>query len=201
MSARALALVTITDCTISFKNSWQNGTKAQALIEFAYPDYSPFSINFGNFSTDPHLADSVPDEIIAIAQTTLENRPLPVNARLFDKTIEMAPLLKDESAGDPASLGIAVLLAGVSNKAKSKKIKDVGYYDAAYSQILYVLNEVHMNHTTGAISHREGYSQAWGESSDDHGFCSSFPPDADVLCVSQLTLCSWLHLSWRTLAT
>lgn len=86
----------------------------------------------------------------------MQNRP---------SSIGPGPLLEDQSAGDPASLGIAVLLASLSSTAKSERIKDVSWSDAATSQINFLSGgTVPRNETTGAISHRVKYSQAWGES-------------------------------------
>lgn len=153
------------------KDSWENGTKAQALIEFNYPDYSPYSTTFGNPLKDDRLANAVPDEIIAIARTTLENRPSSSSSDVPDSQgIELGPLLEDDSAGDPASLAIAVLLANASSNAdpdETGEIKGVGWGAAAESQILHLLVDVPRS-SVQAISYREKYSQAWGESRDSH---------------------------------
>ncbi|KAJ9120030.1 hypothetical protein QFC22_002927 [Naganishia vaughanmartiniae] len=146
-------------------HSWENGTKAQALIEYSYPDYSPFSADFGH-----PIKSNIPDEIIAIARTTLQNRPTSQSADGSNKG--PGPLLQDSSAADPASLGIAVLLASLSSDPNvfQEKIKGVGYGEAAVSQLNFLLSGAKRNEKTGAISHRVKYSQAWAD------FVSMVPP-------------------------
>ncbi|KAJ9103744.1 hypothetical protein QFC21_002204 [Naganishia friedmannii] len=140
-------------------HSWENGTKAQALIEYSYPDYSPFSATF-----QYPIKGTVPDEIIAIARTTMQNRPASQSDN--GSGLGPGPLLEDESAGDPASLGIAVLLASSSSNANvsTERVKDVGYSEAAKSQMDFLTEVVPGYKTTGAISHRVHYSQAWADS-------------------------------------
>ncbi|BEJ15350.1 hypothetical protein CspHIS471_0411170 [Cutaneotrichosporon sp. HIS471] len=70
------------------------------------------------------------------------------------------PLLQDGAAGDPASLGVTVLIA---DKASSGTlIKGVSFMQAAQSQVDYLLYGVPRNEQ-GAISHRAATSQLWAD--------------------------------------
>ena len=89
----------------------------------------------------PIIAGHVPTESNAIAEYTIANRP--VGTLMF---------CEDGSAGDPASLGISVLLANHT--------MDVDYMSAVNDE-----NEFLFNHAPrtadGAISHRVSEVQLW----------------------------------------
>lgn len=139
--------------------SWENGTKAQALIEFAYQDFSPFSTTFGNPLTELSLSQSIPDEIIDIARTTLQQRPSSSNT---SGVVGVGSLLEDGSSADPAALGVSVLLANASAAVGTQEVKNVGWGEAAESELRYLLQEVPRN-SQGAISHRADQPQLWCE--------------------------------------
>ncbi|KAJ9091754.1 hypothetical protein QFC19_008964 [Naganishia cerealis] len=147
------------------EQTWENGTKAQALLEYAYQDFSPFSPTFGNALTDISLSQSIPDEIITIARTTLENRPASSNSSTGGSAINgvgIGSLLEDGSSADPASLGISVLLANASAAVGTQEVKNVGWGEAAESELRYLLERVPRN-SAGAISHRADQPQLWAD--------------------------------------
>ena len=115
---------------------WENGTRSQALLEYNYPSLSviasdspfplPASLNVDQF---PLVYD--------IAQVTMENRPI------SDSTSDPyrgASLLSDGAAGDPASLGVAVLMTNQSTD--NAQVKGIGYGTAATEELQYLLYDV-----------------------------------------------------------
>ncbi|GHJ83778.1 hypothetical protein NliqN6_0180 [Naganishia liquefaciens] len=143
--------------------SWENGTKAEALLEYSYQDFSVFAPTFGNPLTDLSLSQSIPDDIIDIARVTLEQRPSSSNSSnaAFNGT-GIGSLLEDGSSADPASLGIAVLLTNASQAVGTQEVKNVGWGQAAESELRYLLEEVPRN-SQGAISHRADQAQLWSD--------------------------------------
>lgn len=115
--------------------SWENGTKAEAILELYYPSYSAYSPTTAFPLPDPLQSQSISD-IISIAEITLQNRP-PTNTSAKGGG---SPLLNDGAAGDPASLGVSVLLANAS--MGNTPVKGVGYGDAATGQLNYLLYDV-----------------------------------------------------------
>ena len=115
--------------------SWENGTKAEAILEYYHPSLSVFS------STSPlPLPNPLPSgdisRIIDIAQTTLNNR------ESVDQTSAQGGLglVPDAAAADPASLGVAVLLANASTN--DAQVNGSGYGQAATAQLNYLLYNV-----------------------------------------------------------
>ncbi|KAK4686019.1 hypothetical protein P7C73_g4107, partial [Tremellales sp. Uapishka_1] len=129
--------------------SWENGTKAEAMIEKEYSYLSVFSTSD---PFPPSASSKKIKDLVAVAQTTLENRPA---------GNESSSLLSDGAAGDPASLGIAVLIANASESA-STQVNGVTYGQAALSELNYLLYVVPKS-STGAISHRADQVQLWAD--------------------------------------
>lgn len=67
------------------------------------------------------------------------------------------PLMQDGSAGDPASIGIVVLLANWTGQATTDNLD---YAGAATDQLDYLLENVPRS-SDGAISHRTEQVQLW----------------------------------------
>ncbi|KAF8501212.1 Six-hairpin glycosidase-like protein [Gautieria morchelliformis] len=91
-------------------HSWELGTRAQALLELNSPFYSVFS----NTTLPPPTSapsSSIPanlTDVITIARNTV--------SQLNGSTTTPRPLVaNDGAAGDPASIGVAVLLANWTN--------------------------------------------------------------------------------------
>ena len=75
---------------------------------------------------------------------------------LATKPANILPLMSDTSAGDPASLGIAVLLANWTVVARNKSL----YGLAAAQQLNFLLTQAPRT-PDGAISHRSDKVQLW----------------------------------------
>ena len=80
------------------------------------------------------LDDGDVQELFDVAETTMNNRPAS-NTSLASHNGSM--LLSDGAAGDPASLGVAVLIANYTSG--NAQVKGVGYGDAATSELNYLL--------------------------------------------------------------
>ncbi|WVQ94887.1 hypothetical protein IAU59_001972 [Kwoniella sp. CBS 9459] len=137
--------------------SWENGTRSQAILESKYPDLSVFAQKAPFPLASDMTSGSIP-EIIDIAQVTMENRPASSNAIT---SLNGSTLLEDGAAGDPASLGIAVLLANATTD--NAQVNEVGYGDAATAELNYLLHSV-PKAPNGAISHRTDQAQLWSDS-------------------------------------
>jgi hypothetical protein len=123
------------------------GTRAQALLEFSYPTYSVF-----NFSVSPNLINilstsssappRIPPAISTIGTDTLLNRPPCFATRCGNSTQPYYGLLKDDAAADPASLGIAVLLAGLDEGNAARNVSGTTYDKAVRDEVEYLLQVV-----------------------------------------------------------
>ncbi len=124
------------------------GTMAEALIQFSYPNFSVF-----NFSISPDLqgilnetnpSPSIPSSISTIGTTTLQNRPLCFATHCGNASTSQRyyGLLTDGAAGDPASLGISVLLAGLDEANQGKNVSGTSYGKAVSDEVQYLLQVV-----------------------------------------------------------
>ena len=135
-------------------HSWELGTRSQALLELNVPAYSVLSSRqpLPPAPTIPlNLTDSM-NAVLGIAHAVVANRSIS-NGNITGPQ----PLMNDSSAGDPASIGMAVLLAGYTGQW----FKDgLNYAGAAQDQLDYLLQVV--PHTSdGAISHLPHQIQLW----------------------------------------
>jgi len=135
--------------------SWENGTKAEAILEYTYPSLSVFSPTPPLPLPSPLPSGDIP-QIISIAQTTMNNRP----ASGTSAGTQGSTLLPDGAAADPASLGVTILLANASTG--DAQINGVGYGTAASEEIDYLLYDVPRT-SSGAISHRADQAQLWSD--------------------------------------
>lgn len=128
--------------------SWELGTRAQALTEYDTPAYSVLN----NTSLPPSTsAPSSLFEVLEIAQNVVSNR-----AQSNGNITGPQALIQDGAAGDPASIGVSVILAnwtGLSNSTDD-------YAGAAADQIAFLLEKVPQT-SDGAISHRTDQVQLW----------------------------------------
>jgi hypothetical protein len=136
--------------------SWELGTRSQAILELNATAYSVFSSN----SLPP--PSSIPPDLttplapfFAIAKSVVSNRSVANN-----HTVGPQPLLADGSAGDPASLGMCVLIANWTNQDGGQ----IDYAGAAKDQLNFLFQDVPMT-SDGAISHRVSEVQLWYVSS------------------------------------
>lgn len=117
--------------------SWENGTKAQAVLEHQYPSLSVFSPSSPFQYSQPIPSGDI-SQIIDIARTTMNNRPATNDTRsIGGSQVQLGRLLSDGSSADPASLGIAILLANASQS--DQQIKGVTYGSAAEQELNYQL--------------------------------------------------------------
>ncbi|KAG0694705.1 Six-hairpin glycosidase-like protein [Suillus ampliporus] len=137
-------------------HSWEFGTRAEALLELNAPTYSVVSFNP---VPPPH---SIPSnltsglgEVFTIAHNIVTGRNLS-NGNITGPQ----PLINDASAGDPASIGVAVLLANWTGQGA---IDGLDYAGAARDQLDYLFQNVSKT-SDGAISHRVDQLQLWSDS-------------------------------------
>lgn len=137
--------------------TWENGTRAQALLEYEYPEFSVYPTQ-GSITLPAEAATSIPPELITIAENALANRP---TSYANNASSSLVP--SDGSAADPASLGIAVLLANSSQGPGTATFSGTTFGAAAASELQYLLTVVPRS-SAGAISHRAEQVQLWADS-------------------------------------
>jgi hypothetical protein len=122
------------------EDRWENGTLAQALIEYDNPTLSPFDTNF---SPSVLASNPIPSNVLTLARVTLQNRPTTSQA-ILDSPFAGGSLLNDGSSADPASLGVAVIMANVSEQAsgQAEEINGIRYGAAAREEEQYLLYNV-----------------------------------------------------------
>ena len=132
--------------------SWELGTRSQAILELNATAYSVFSSNpLPPPSTIPPELTTPLSPFFAIAKSVISNRTVANN-----NTFGPQSFLPDGSAGDPASIGMCVLLANWT----SQDAGQVDYAGAAKDQLDFLFQVVPMT-VDGAISHRVSQVQLW----------------------------------------
>ena len=132
--------------------SWELGTRSQAILELNATAYSVFSSKtLPPPSTIPSDLTAPLAPFFAIARSVVSNRTAANN-----NSVGPQPLLPDGSAGDPASIGMCVLLANWTNQDAGK----IDYAGAAKDQLDFLFQDVPMTND-GAISHRVSQIQLW----------------------------------------
>ncbi|KAI9439008.1 glycoside hydrolase family 105 protein [Lactarius indigo] len=139
----------------SATHSWELGVRAQALLELSAPSFSvltpsvplppPTSLNSSSNDT---LAD-----VFTIARNAVATLPPPPTNGTGQPLV-----LRDGSAGDPASIGIAVLIANWTG------LGGENYAGAATAQVEYLFGPGVPKTEDGAISHRVSEVQLWSDS-------------------------------------
>ncbi|KAG8953531.1 hypothetical protein FRC03_011750 [Tulasnella sp. 419] len=135
------------------KASWELGTLAQALLEIDWPQLSVY----GNHGVPPPR--SVKDNgginnitsVLAVADHTIAIRPPGVMS-----------LMQDGSSGDPASIGVPMLIANWTQVSRPDAWKN-DYNTPLRQQMDYILNLAPKT-PDGAISHRSEIVQLWSDS-------------------------------------
>ena len=133
-------------------HSWELGTRAQALLELSAPSFSvltPSVLLPPHSSLDSSSNDTLAD-VFAIARNAVAALPPPPSNGTGQPFV-----LVDASAGDPASIGIAVLLANWTN------LGDEYYAAAATAQVQYLFGPAVPKTHDGAISHVVSQLQLW----------------------------------------
>ena len=137
------------DCLFTnIEDSWELGTRAQALLEYGAQTYSVFS------DTPLPPPSSVTDQSADLSSVFDIARDI-VSARQDGDGPQ--PLMEDGSAADPASNGVAVLLANWTGQGGSG---GPDYAKAATEQLQFLLENVPRSND-GAISHRTSQAQLW----------------------------------------
>ncbi|THH15899.1 hypothetical protein EW146_g4644 [Bondarzewia mesenterica] len=138
-------------------HSWEYGTRAQTLLEL---DAAPFSVlspftlppaNSLNSSANASLSD-----VFSIAQKIVSGR-----SKSNNNATGPQPLISDASAGDPASIGVAVLLANWTGMGGQDGLE---YGGAAQDQLNFLYSSSVPKTSDGAISHRTSEVQLWSDS-------------------------------------
>ncbi|KIK65589.1 hypothetical protein GYMLUDRAFT_219758 [Collybiopsis luxurians FD-317 M1] len=127
--------------------SWELGTAAEALTELDWPALSIFNASAFPPPTIPDSSNNA-SEVLKIANDTVSAKP----------SDSLALVADDGAVGDPASIGVAVLLA---NWTRSDGF-DSAYATAASEQLDYLLNYAPRT-DSGAISHRTDEVQLWAD--------------------------------------
>ncbi|KIM78044.1 hypothetical protein PILCRDRAFT_824760 [Piloderma croceum F 1598] len=151
-------LITVVESRLaqSAKRSWELGTQAQALLELNSPSYSVLSPQ--SLPPAPQIPLNMTDSmntVLSIAHNVVANRTIS-NGNITGPQ----PLMNDTSAGDPASIGVAVLLASYTGQWSKDGLN---YAGAAQDQLDYLL-EVVPHTSDGAISHLVHEVQLWSDS-------------------------------------
>ncbi|KAJ7219286.1 Six-hairpin glycosidase-like protein, partial [Mycena pura] len=132
--------------------SWELGTRAQALLDLNVPNFSVFSsTGLPPSTTVPSNTTQAMAPVFSIAHSVVS---------ALKNTSGPTPLMAgDGAAGDPPSIGVAVLLANWTGQAA---MDGLDYAAAAKNQLDYLL-EVVPRTSDGAISHRVAQVQLWSD--------------------------------------
>ncbi|OAV90478.1 hypothetical protein PTTG_08754 [Puccinia triticina 1-1 BBBD Race 1] len=129
-------------------HSWEWGAQAEVILERNYPEYSVYSNTRQlPLSTQDGLLQP-PSELIEFIE--------PILAKRDPKTLPIVD--GDGASGDPASLGVAVLVSA----ATSDKERSTYFQKLADDQLDWLLNHVPINEN-GAISQRNKELQYWSD--------------------------------------
>ncbi|KAG9034980.1 hypothetical protein FRB95_012270 [Tulasnella sp. JGI-2019a] len=128
--------------------SWEAGTRAETILEVDFPKLSVFGSDY--LSTDPPYTTTALEPLLSIARTAVNNRA-EGSEQLWGA---------GTSAGDPASLGVAVLLGNWTNASGAV------YSQAAQQQLDLLMTgtpRVASGLAAGAISHRADSVALWSD--------------------------------------
>ncbi|KAJ7285820.1 glycoside hydrolase family 105 protein [Mycena rebaudengoi] len=135
--------------------SWELGTRAQALLELNAPDFSVFTTKLPPATTVPSNTTSAIAPVFSIAKNAVSGR-----AAANKNAAGPQPLMGgDGSAADPASIGVAVLIANWTGQGAAD---GQDYAGAARDQINFLYSSVPRT-MDGAISHRTNEIQLWSD--------------------------------------
>ena len=171
---------------VSSPISWELGTRAQALLELSTPSYSVLTPSVPlpppqslNYSTNETLAD-----VFTIAYNAVAALPPPPSDGTGQPLV-----LGDASAGDPASIGVAVLISNWT------KLGGANYAAAATAQVQYLFGSAVPKTDDGAISHVVSQLQLWYAS---HSYLLACPSVSSI--ATGAIRCIWCPPSLHTMA-
>ncbi|KAF9255369.1 glycoside hydrolase family 105 protein [Marasmius fiardii PR-910] len=133
------------------KQSWELGTRAQSLLEHDVPSLSVFRSPLPPSQSIPSDAQTGIAPVFSIANNIVSNR-----GSSNGNVQGPQPLMADGSAADPASIGVAVLLANWT------KQEGGDYAGAAKDQLDFLYTKV-PRASDGAMSHRNENVQLWSD--------------------------------------
>lgn len=127
--------------------SWELGTRAQALLELDSPRYS---VTTPGAKLPPSNANppSSLNDVFSIARNVVSERNPTGNTP--------EPFIDDSSGGDPASVGVAIILANWTNRQSSD---GQNYAQAIRNQFNYLYTVPRTS--DGAFSHLNDKLQLW----------------------------------------
>lgn len=126
-------------------STWELGLASISLLELEEADLSVFGRDPFNTTHTQTRNLSPNSTVVQIANAVMSSRPPSIQ-----------PLAVDGSAGDPASLGVAVMLASRARR------NDPEYAQAAAAQLHFLLEEA-PRAPSGAISTRADQVQLWSD--------------------------------------
>lgn len=141
---------------------WEYGTRLQALLELSTPELSVLTqpnASTGSTISVPPPSTSPPSSlstVLDVVATIIANRSQTISSQKLSEPQSFFP--SDGAAGDPASVGVAALLANYTGQKNDS-------YDplaAAQSQLQFLLEKV-PRAENGAISHRVSEVQLWSD--------------------------------------
>lgn len=118
------------------------------ILERYYPRLSVYSNQSIPIISSNHIKIKTKKLLKVIQPILKDRRPGP------------GPIIKDDAAGDPASLMIGIMILGLTNKKGSKPYSRKYYLKIAKRQLRFLLDEVPRT-SEGAISHRVAEVQLW----------------------------------------
>ncbi|EPQ50968.1 hypothetical protein GLOTRDRAFT_141133 [Gloeophyllum trabeum ATCC 11539] len=141
---------------------WELGTRAQAVTELHAPSFSVFS-NTKLPVPSSEFKNGLPaglDQVLEIAHDVVANRSVS-NGGITGPQ----PLVANGAAGDPASIGVAVLVANwtLGPNGGDGKYGGQDYAGAAKDQLDFLLGDQVPKTDDGAISHRTEQVQLWSD--------------------------------------
>ena len=167
LSAAALSATTVELVKERLKDaaqkSWELGTRSQALLELEAPSVSvftatsipgsPAALSAGNLTAGTKIPNAAKlaftsgelDDVLGISHQILTSQPK-----------GSLPLMKDGSSADPASNGVAILVANWT------EAQGGDFSAAAEGQLTWLLSHVPRS-SKGAISHRNSEVQLWSD--------------------------------------
>ncbi|KAF9264290.1 hypothetical protein L218DRAFT_943757 [Marasmius fiardii PR-910] len=129
--------------------SWEIGTYAQAILELDAPEYSTLTAQSLPLPRD--ITPTIQSVLQIVRNVIAENRNTSIEGP--------QPIMPDGSAGDPASIGPAVLLAEWTKRSGD----NVSYLQVAEDEINYLFSDAVPKTSDGAISHRVAQLQLWND--------------------------------------
>ncbi|EGN97365.1 hypothetical protein SERLA73DRAFT_184047 [Serpula lacrymans var. lacrymans S7.3] len=136
-------------------HSWEYGTRAEALLEYTASTFSVLSSSpLPPPSTVPSNLTDALSVVFNISKTIVAGR-----ANSNGNITGPQPLIQDSSAGDPASIGVTVLLANWTGQGQKDGLD---YAGAAEDQLNFLFQDVPKT-SDGALSHRVDQVQLWSD--------------------------------------